>query len=233
MSGDTDDLSGAEFNSPFEEFALVMELRDSRYESHGRIITQKPLGVYVPSEKVELWRTGRKESKMQIKLDVHRDVELDMFRSYVMIYEWVKGIDAARAFEEGLLEENQMIALTLRAEKEMGGKGFRVKDRKPHHIIVKPRGDGTLAKNRQENLLYAVIDYELLVRTPEREEYVKRAKRSRYLVKQKNRFASGAPKQIHPHLKQVMIFGVQYIHGRAEITKGTLWVVGRDPDLFD
>jgi hypothetical protein len=233
VTDDSDDLSGAEFNSPFEEFALVMELRDSRYESHGRIITQKPFAVYVPSEKVELWRTGRKESKMQAKLEVHKDVELDMFRSYVMIYEWVKGIDAARAFEEGLLEENQMVALTLRAEKEMGTKGFRVKDRKPHHIIVKPRADGTLARNRQENLLYAVVDYELLERTREREDIVKKAKRSRYLLKQKNRFAMSAPKHFPPHLKQVSIFGVHYVYGRAEITKGTLWVVGKDPDLFD
>ena len=40
----------AEFNSPFEEFSLVTELRKTKYESPGRIITQKPLAIYVPSE---------------------------------------------------------------------------------------------------------------------------------------------------------------------------------------
>jgi hypothetical protein len=210
-----------------------MELRDSKYESNGRIVTQKPLAIYVPSEKVELWRTGRKESKMRLKLEAHTDVELDMFRSYVMVYEWIKGIDAVDACNAGLLDESEMAALTLRVEKEMGQKGFSVKDRKPHHIILRPRGEGRLVKNRLGNLLYAVIDYELLVRTPERDEAVKKAKRVNYLVRQKNRFVMGSPKPTPPHLKQVNILGVNYIYGRAEITGGSLWVVGKDPDLFD
>jgi len=232
-AGESDELSGAEFNSPFEEFSLLMELRDSKYESNGRIVTQKPLAIYVPSEKVELWRTGRKESRMRVKLEAHTDVELDMFRSYVMIYEWIKGVDAVDACNAGLLDESEMAALTLRVEKEMGQKGFSVKDRKPHHIILRPRGEGRLAKNRLGNLLYAVIDYELLVRTPEREEVVKKAKRVNYLLRQKNRFVMGSPKLTPPHLKLVNILGVNYVYGRAEITGGSLWVVGKDPDLFD
>jgi len=230
---ESEELLGAEFNSPFEEFSLVMELRDSKYQTPGRIVTQKPLAIYVPSERVELWRMGRDKRKMQAKLEFHMEIELDMFRSYVMLYEWVKGIDAAHAYRVGLLEENEMIALTLRAEKEMMNKGFTVKDRKPHHIIVRPCVDDTLLLNQQENILYAVVDYELLQRTPVREEIVKRAKRVNYLIKQKNRFVTESLKHFPPYLQQVSILGVHYIYGHAESTKGALWVVGKDPDLFD
>jgi hypothetical protein len=230
---ESEELNAAEFNSPFEEFALLVELRDSKYESHGRIVTQKPLAIYVPSERVEMWRMGRREYKMQAKLEAHPDVELDMFRSYVTVYEWIRGIDAADAWRKGLLDENEMIALTLRVEMEMNNKGFTVKDRKPNHIIVKSKGDGRLARNRQENLLYAVVDYELLQRTPERDEIVKKAKRLSYLTKQKDRFVMSSPKVFPPHLKQVTILDVQYVYGHAESTGGLLWVVGKDPDLFD
>ncbi|KPJ87376.1 MAG: hypothetical protein AMS17_08700 [Spirochaetes bacterium DG_61] len=230
---ETEELSSAVFNSPFEEFSLVMELRDTKYESHGKIVTQKPLAIYVPSERAELWRMGRNKSIMQAKLEVHKDIELDMFRSYVMIYEWIKGIDAAHACRMGFLDDNEMIVLTLRVEKEMKNKGFTVKDRKPHHIIIRPQEDSSLARNKQENLLYAVIDYELLERTGERETNIKRTKRVNYLVKQKNRFVLSSSKYFPPHLKHVNIFGVHYIFGHAESTKGILWVLGKDPDLFD
>jgi hypothetical protein len=228
-----EELNYAEFNSPFEEFSLLMELRDSKYESPGRIITQKPLAIYVPSERVELWRIGRKEYKMQNIQEIHKDVELDMFRSYVMIYEWIKGIDAAQACRDGFLDENEMTALTLRVEKEMKDKGFAVKDSKPHHVIVRPQVDGKLARNKQENLLYGVVDNELLERTSEREEIVKKIKRHNYLLKQKNRFVMNSLKYFPPHLKELNILGVNYIYGHAESTKGALWVVGKDPDLFD
>ena len=133
-----EELNSSEFNSPFEEFSLLMELRNSKYESPGRIITQKPLAIYVPSERVELWQLGRREYKMQTMKEIHKDVELDMFRSYVMIYEWIKGIDAAQACREGFLDENEMTALTLRVEKEMK----TVKYKGPHKsLYVLAEGD--------------------------------------------------------------------------------------------
>ncbi len=230
---ETDEFAGAEFNSPFEEFSLVMELRDTRFESPGTIITQRPLAIYVPSETVELWQTGRKEYKMQPIIAAHRDVALDMFRSYVMIFEWIKGIDAAHAHTENLIEERQMVDLTLRVAEEMNNKGFLVRDNKPHHIIVKPKKNGTLAKDRKGGVLYAVIDYELLVRTPEREESTKQVKRIKYHQKQKDRFLMSYSNNFPPQLRQVDIMGIDYIFGHVESTNGMLWVVGKDPDLFD
>ena len=70
-------FAGAEFNSPFEEFSLVMEVRNSKYESPGMIITQKPLAIYVPSERVELWKTGRKNYLMQEKIENHTTLSSD------------------------------------------------------------------------------------------------------------------------------------------------------------
>ena len=229
----TNEFAGAEFNSPFEEFSLVMELRQTRFESPGTIITQRPLAVYVPSERVELWQTGRKEYKIQRLIDMHKEVELDMFRSYVMIFEWIKGIDASHAHTENLITEDQMVELTLRAEEEMKNKGFLVRDRKPHHIIVKPKRTGVLARDRAGESLYAVIDYELLARTPQREAKIKRNTRARYHQKQRERFSVSYSATVAPQLKQVDILGVDYIYGRVESTNGLLWVVGRDPDLFD
>jgi len=156
-----------------------------------------------------------------------------MFRSYVVIYEWIKGTDSAFAHKEGVIDKEEMMALTVGAEREMNKIGFLVKDRKPHHIIIRHKSDGNLLKNKEGRALYAVIDYELLGRTPEREEKVKSVKRFSYLQKQKDRFVVRDQRQFPPNLKCVNIFSVDYIYGHAESTNGILWVLGKDPDLFD
>ena len=50
----------AEFNSPFMEFSLVIELRNSRHESPGILYTHKPLAIYVPRKYVEGSQLGRR-----------------------------------------------------------------------------------------------------------------------------------------------------------------------------
>ena len=232
---DCEDLENADFNSPFEEFALVMELRDTKFESIGTLFTQKPLAIYVPVRQIDLWRSGRKEYKMISKIDVHReDIELDMFRSYAVVYEWIKGIDASHACHSRQIDDAYMTTLTLKAEKELIYKGFRVRDRKPHHIIIRPKGNGALATRRNGQPLYALVDFELLERTPERDKMIKGNSRKRYHILQKDRFKPKKSMDNFPsHLKKVRILGVDYVYGRAESTKGNLWVVGKDPDLFD
>ena len=230
---ESESMIGVKFNSPFEEFSLVMEVRKSKYESRGAIITQQPLLIYVPYERVELWRSGRKEYIMQHKIDTHKEVELDMFRSYVTVYEWIEGIDAARAFEENLISEKEMVALVLRADEEMKHKGYRVRDRKPHHIIIRPKNAGDFSKGKGGKVLSAIIDYELLERTPDRDRKIKKAKRDLYLRKQKDRFVVEYQTAFPQHLKHVNILGVDYVYGHVESTDGALWVVGKDRDLFD
>jgi hypothetical protein len=229
-----DSMDGAEFNSPFEEFSLVMELRSARNKASENLVTQKPLAIYVPAQRLEMERMGRLEYKLQPKVETHRrEVTLDVFRAYVVVYEWIEGIDAAYAYKEGIITEEQMIELTRGVEEEMEFKGYIIKDNKPHHIIIRPDAVGNLKKNRNGRVLQAVIDYELLARTPEREEMIRKLRRVSYLRKQKDRFIVRDGALFPPHLREINILDVDYVYGHVESTDGALWVVGWDPDLFD
>ncbi len=228
-----DEFINAQFNSPFEEFSLVMDLRDAQKEADQKVFTQKPLAIFVPAKRLELWRTGRKEYMMQIKIDKHIEIELDMHRMYAVIYEWIKGVDAVQACEQGIIDENQMVSLAHSAYERMGGQGFEVLDRKPHHVIVRPRKNGELLRDNDGDILYAIVDYELLSRTLEHEKEITQEKRSDYHRKQRDRFIIQTPKVLPSHLHYMNIFGVGYIYGHTQSTDGELWAVGKDPDLFD
>jgi len=47
------------------------------------------------------------------------------------------------------------------------------------------------------------------------------------------RFDVSAAKPLPAHLQATNVLGVDYVFGRAESTGGLLWVVGKDPDLFN
>jgi len=222
-----------EFNSPFEEFALVTELRNTRYESAGQIFTHKPLAIYVLAGHIELERLGRKAYKMEAIMSNHDDVKLHMLRNYAVIYEWIKGIDAIQALERKALSDRDMIQLTLESEREAKRKGYLLGDPKPHHIIVRPGKNEELARDRNGQFLYALIDFELLKRTPEREEQIRASKRKAYLEKQAHRFEDKDPSIFPSNLKPVQIMGVDYVYGPVEGTGGALFVVGKDPALYD
>ena len=222
-----------EFNSPFEEFALVAELRNTRYESEGQIFTHKPLAIYVPSGDIELDRLGRKSYKMKAIISNHDDVKLYMLRNYAVIYEWIKGIDAIQAFEQRALDNRDMIQLTLKSEELAKRKGYILGDSKPHHIIVRPDKNDGLKRDRKGKFLCALIDFELLKRTPEREEHIRASKRKIYLEKQAHRFEDKDFSTFPTNLKLVQIMGVDYVYGTVEATGGALWVVGNDPALYD
>ena len=232
---DGGNLDGAEFNSPFEEFALLMELKNSRFGEWDRIITQNPLAIYVPLERAELWQLERKDHKMRALYTRHeREVELDICRGYAVIYQWLPGIDLGQAHQDGIVSRDEMKELTSMAEEDMGRIGFVVRDQKAQHVIVKPDGSGTqLQKTEYGRVVYGLVDFELLERTPARDLMVRRLKRRNYLKRQKDRFHVDPLVEFPPHLKQVNVFGVDYVFGRAESTKGLLWVVGLDPELFD
>jgi hypothetical protein len=128
-------FSNAEFNSPYEEFALVMEMR--RRRTGPRILTHRPLGIYVPPERLELWKTGRKEFRIAGKKARFMDIELDIFRQYVLIYQWIKGISPDEAFKQRPDEEGRRILkkLTERVRRDFEDCGYTVVDHKPAHII--------------------------------------------------------------------------------------------------
>ncbi len=230
----TTGLIGAEreFNSPFEEFRLALELRDAAENSVFDFEVQKPLAIYVPSEKAPVAEWGRADWIMERIISSHDNIEIDMERAYAVIYAWIDGIDAVMAKENGLLSEAHIAELTLRAEQEMSILGFQVADRKPHHIIVQVNGDHSLERKVDNQIHYGLVDYELLHYTDEGERDYAKGRRREYLTRQAERFAEKDlvfPKNLFP----VTIMGVDYVYGHTESSGGAAWVVGRDPSLFD
>jgi hypothetical protein len=228
-------FSQVEFNSPYEEFSLVMELRERR--AAGAIRTHRPLAIYVPPERLELWQTGRSMHRIERKKAKYRDVELDILRQYVLIYQWVKGESADQVLASVIPDPGRRAQaveqLTLKARADLARSGFRVADHKPAHIILRHKRDGQLLKDRHGNYRYALIDFELLQRTPEHERAVLSSRRALYLRHQRDRFTTPEGTPFPEHLRPMRIFEVDYVCGHADSTHGMLWVVGRDPDLFD
>ncbi len=246
------EFMNAEFNSPWEEFSLVFEMREGRYGPQGiAISTQLPLAIYVPPETMQLWQSGRSTDKLNRIHAKHPGVDIDILKQYKLIYQWIRGKDVVETLHDAGITGDSADAviqpLTLKVISDMAQKGFYVADMKPVHIILEEkqvnlvesiRADGFKRSQEQINLItgfieagdYSVVDYELLVRTPEHEEQVKSQKRHTYHDDQRNRWQ---PTELPSHLGVMEIMGVPYIHGPVESTGGYLWVVGRNGRLFD
>ncbi len=244
----------AEFNSPWEEFSLVMEMRESAYgPKEMRVKTQRPLAIYVPPEKMQPWQSGRSRSKINRIQAKHPGVDLDILKQYKMIYEWIEGKNLLEVFEHIDINNDELVGhlkrINYKVLADLGKKGYLVADMKPEHIIISEdetvsveeigrSGSGTDAAARQVELLYelinegrySVIDYELLLRTADHENEVKQSRRHSYLDDQRDRFK---PTALPAYLKRTEVFGVPYVYGHAESTGGHLWVVGRNARLFD
>ena len=242
-----------EFNSPWEEFALVMELREGKYgPAELAFHTQEPLAIYVPPEKMQIWQSGRSYARINRIRARHPGIDLDILRQYKLIYGWIKGKDLLQLFtESGMRDEELNRTLTPLTKKAMGDlekKGYVVVDMKPSHLIVgeeDARTVGSIIGATEEDSRrlrsvavgelvrrgrFSVIDYELLIRTPPHEDAVNSARRHSYLDDQRDRLIATP---LPPHLAAVEILGVPYIVGHAESTGGQLWVVGRNARLFD
>lgn len=230
---ETEELLYASFNSPFEEFSLVMELREEIENKKQRINIQKPLAIYVPADRVELSRIGRKEYYMDALIEKHDEVELDMHRKYAVIYEWITGLDLGQAFRLNKLKQEHIKSMSIDAHEKLMSIGYLVKDGKPNHVIIEPEKGNEIAQYMNGDHEYGMVDFELLARSQERAVTVKKKKRLEYLRRQKERFSIDLSDKYHPHLKHTNIMGVDYIYGKVESTKGQLWVVGKDPYLFD
>ena len=238
----------AEFNSPWEEFALVMEMREGNYGTSAvKIRTQEPLCIYVPPERLQMWQTGRSIDKINKITARYPGIDLDILRQYKLVYGWIPGQDLLQLFR-GLGLRDQALAdaimpLTIKTIRDLELKGYAVADMKPAHIIldeadvaeVEADTGSTADKvafvsSRIESGQYSVVDYELLLRTPEHERIVKDLRRHTYLDHMRDRFVETP---LPSHLRAVEILGVPYIWGHVESTGGNLWVVGRNPDLYD
>ncbi len=244
----------AEFNSPWEEFSLVMEMREGAYGPRElKVKTQRPLAIYVPPDRMQPWQSGRSRSKINRIHAKHPGIDLDILKQYKLIYEWIKGKNLPEVFEHIDINDEEIVRhlknINYIVLADLDSKGYLVADMKPEHIIFSEAdslrieelgrsGDNSDAYKRQVDLLYelikeglySVIDYELLLRTTRHEEEVKNSRRHHYLDDQRDRFK---PTSLPAHLKRTEIFGVPYIYGHAESTGGHLWVVGRNARLFD
>lgn len=230
-SAESGTLTDARFLSPFEEFQYLYELKEGLKYTGKNIELQKPLAIYTPSAKKSYLKSSRRKYLMDFIKKSHKtDVEIDIERSYIVIYKWIEGIDAVQAQKRGYIDENKAVALTLEANSKMKNSGFIVRDNKALHIIVKPNGGNSLRDEDTKNL-FGYVDYELLERTPENTEIIKRKRRNEYLNKMTKRFIEhGITSR---NLKSVRIFDVPYIFGEVPSSKGRLWVVGKDASLFD
>jgi hypothetical protein len=243
----------AEFNSPWEEFSLVMELREDLYGSKEmNMDTQLPMAIYVPPERMQTWQSGRSRSRINRITAKHPGIDLDILKQYKLIYEWIKGMSIRECFDYIDINRDEMIehlkTLNAMAHVDLNKKGYLVADMKPEHVIISEQDAGHIEelgrsqdrhayKEQVASLFrivregcYSLIDYELLLRTPEHEEEVKSSRRHSYLYDQRHRFD---PAPLPVYLSQAEIYGVPYLYGHAESTGGRLWVVGRAPHLFD
>jgi hypothetical protein len=228
----------AEFNTPFEEFARVEELRHGeRGPKDVHILTQKPLAIFVPPEQMQPWQTGRSRDRILARTTRHPGVEIDVLRAYIMLYGWVDGYNAIDAMKvsvsvPGFDEQKKMLEeLTHRVDRELASKGFVVADHKPTHFILRLDGNQAI-RRRDGKIIYALCDFELLSRTADYEDSVAAAKRKEYLSRQRDRFRHRSAETFPSHLKSVRVMDVDYVFGRAESTAGSLWVAGNDPELF-
>jgi len=170
-------LQDARFNNPFAEFGLLEDLRSSSFgPSDLHIRTKRPLAIYCAPRDLPAWQLGRKKSDFtahfkQLNHDQQQMPEgmriiLMEKRQYFMIFAWVPGIDAQAAFEQGLMEEEELHRLSERVNADLERKGFKILDNKPKHFILRIGRDGNLIRHHGD-LMYVQIDSELLQRTPE------------------------------------------------------------------
>lgn len=238
-----EEIANARFNDPFEEFGLVVQLRRGAFgPSDVRIQTKRPLAIYAPNQRHELWRLGRSVYRFQRHAAMladdqtqgERAIELDIKREYIMLFGWVEGADAQAMAEQNLISTDEMEGLTQRVSEELRLKGFIVLDLKPKHFILRhsPRRDGDgMLRSRDGRLVYALIDFELLQRSAYHQGLYRASQRARYWHHQAHR-EEPADTQIQAARSSTNILGVNYIHGEAP-NGGRIWAVGQNAELFN
>jgi hypothetical protein len=170
-------IENARFNGPFEEFGHLIAVRDqSHHPELPRIRTKRPLAIYVPWHREQLWRLNRSHSSFRLHdLAQNRDqakqpedqrIALDIHRDYLLLFGWVAGQNAREMHERDLISEEQMRQLTRRAKDDLLDHNYVMLDLKPQHLILRQCPDTRRLLERHGEITYALVDFELLQPAP-------------------------------------------------------------------
>lgn len=169
-------LFGAEFLGPFEELGQLARLRAYRRPDGSRIRTKIPLGIYCPPTHYAPWQLGRDPSGFwrydyalrteQAGIPAERRIVHHWERLYILLYQWIEGIDLEEAGRNSLLPEDEVRAFTVQVGRDLCEAGFAVLDHKARHIIVRPDLETGRLLQHRGRVMHALIDYELLVPVP-------------------------------------------------------------------
>ncbi|MBI1338165.1 MAG: hypothetical protein GC164_14570 [Phycisphaera sp.] len=164
-------LANAEFNGPFEEFGQLMRLRRP-HPTLPAVRTKRPLAIYSPPREYPLWQLGRTKGRFihyqKDQIDSQQQdpgtsaINLNIQRQYVLLYQWVRGENAEYYFDQGLLTKDELHSLTQRVVDALSARGLVVLDNKPRHFILRPRHGGDEPMRRNGELVYNLVDFELL-----------------------------------------------------------------------
>jgi hypothetical protein len=166
-------LDGMRFANPFEEFGHLIRLRESRLGP--RIHTKRPLAIYSPPQKHPLWELGRDASAAAVerydvahKQDAHlAHIDLLPDRAYFTLFGWIRGQDVSTLARNGQISREDMEQAARETTADLLEHGMAVLDHKPAHIIVRPDPvTGALRRWKDGRLVYAMVDFELLVDIP-------------------------------------------------------------------
>ncbi len=168
----------ARFNSPFEEVAMLEQMRTASRAAGKPILTKRAYAIYSPPTRCEPWQLGRsvgefEHCRQRLATDQsqppHRGrsiATLEADRDYIVLFGWVHGQDAERMFLRGAISRDQMHDLSRRVQKDLADCGYHVLDNKPkHYILRRAKRSGELLRRHGE-LIYGLIDFELLAKLP-------------------------------------------------------------------
>ena len=136
-----EEFVSAEFNSPWEEFALVMEMGDKQIGQRLEWIkVQRPLAIYVPPQRMQLWQSGRSRSRINRIHARHPGIDIDILKQYKLVYEWIRGKNLIEIFEHIKLEFPDIVhhlkTMQKKAFDDLSIKGYHMADMKPEHVIL-------------------------------------------------------------------------------------------------
>jgi len=166
-------VGAAEFAGPFEEFGLVARLRAYRGSRGVRFRTMMPLAIYCPPTHYAPWQLGRDQSRYwrydyaldagQEAMPAGRRIVHHWDRIYVLLYQWIEGVDLEEAGVNNLMPVEDVSAFTLQVSRDLLAAGYAVLDHKARHIIVRPDLETGRLIRHGGRIVHALIDYELLV----------------------------------------------------------------------